>query len=59
MPIGHLDRKPISLSAWQHLASSRDGAIAVIATGVRGPTTLDKRTVGKRGQTLLIQFERD
>ena len=40
------------------LATSRDGNVAVIATGVRGPTTLDKRTIGKRGETLLIQFER-
>jgi hypothetical protein len=40
------------------LATSPDGDVAILATGVRGPTTLDKRRIGKLGETVLIQFNR-
>jgi hypothetical protein len=40
------------------LAVARNGRVAMVATGVRGATTLDGRTLGKKGETVLLQFDR-
>jgi hypothetical protein len=39
------------------LAVARTGRVAVVVTGVRGVTTLDGRRVGKKGETVLLQFD--
>jgi hypothetical protein len=40
------------------LAVARSGRVAVVANGVRGGTTLDGRTLGKKGEIVLLQFDR-
>jgi len=40
------------------LAVAGTGRVALVATGVRGGTTLDHRTLGDKGETVLLQFDR-
>jgi hypothetical protein len=56
---GHRLRARHTLTATHvRLAVARTGQVAVVATGVRSTTTLDGRRVGKKGETVLLQFDR-
>lgn len=45
-------------TARARLAVGSQGRVAIVSTGMRGPTLVDGRKVGNVGETLLVQFDR-